>query len=247
MSTLRTTPAASIDDIRHFFDAFASANVEQHGKAAALLNYRISLIKKYAGFRYHDEVLDIGCGNGHHLFAMDGYFRHATGIDISAGMVHAAERRMPATLDSFYDFFVDDAQILAHVPDASKDVVLCVGALEHMPDKRAVLESVNRVLRPGGRFVCLTLNDRFVWYRHLAPSLGYETRHLATDRRLDKSKARTLMGSVGFRQHNVSHWTFIPRGDMPPFYANLCHCLDYAGRLAFADMFRGGLVLYGEK
>ncbi len=247
MPTLRTTPAASIDDIRRFFDTFANYNVEQHGKAASLLNYRVSLLKKYAGFRYDDEVLDIGCGNGHHLFAMDGYFRRAAGIDISVGMVNAADRMAPANADSSYHFFVDDAQTLANVPDASKDVVLCVGALEHMPDKRAVMESVTRVLRPGGRFVCLTLNDGFIWYRHLAPQLGYETRHLATDQRLDKSAARNMMKQAGFRHTTVSHWTFIPRGDMPPFYANLCQCLDYAGRLAFADLFRGGLVLYGER
>lgn len=247
MSTLKTTPAASIDDIRRFFDAFASYNVEQHGRAASLLNYRVSLLKKYADFRYDDEVLDIGCGNGHHLFAMDGYFRHATGIDISAGMVSAADRNTPSQTDSSYDFFVDDAQALTNVPDQSKDVVLCVGALEHMPDKQAVMHSVRRVLRPGGRFVCLTLNDRFFWYRNLAPQLGYETRHLATDRRLDKSTARSIMKHAGFNSSNVAHWTFIPRGDMPSFYAYLCQSLDYAGRLAFADLLRGGLVLFGEK
>lgn len=245
MPSLKPTPAASIDDIRRFFDAFASFNVEQHGKAVSLLNYRVSLLKKFACFRYSDEVLDIGCGNGHHLFALDGYFRSATGIDISASMVHAARRSQAPALVSDYDFLVDDAHWLDEIPDASKDVVICVGALEHMPDKAAVLASVKRVLRPGGRFVCLTLNDRFVWYRKLAPRLGLETRHLSTDERLDKPEALSLLADIGFFAPRVSHWSFIPRGDMPPLYAHVCRLLDATGRLVFPNTLRGGLVLCG--
>ena len=247
MSLLKTTPVSSVDDVRQFFEAFAQHNVEQHGKAAKLLNYRISLLKKHAAFKYSDDVLDIGCGNGHHLFSLDGFFRSGTGIDIAKGMVNAAERRVPENASSTYFFQVDDAQSLRHIPDNSKDVVFCVGALEHMFDKTSVLQASKRVLRPGGRFVCLTLNDQFVWYRTLAPMLGYATRHLATDHRLDKRQAQALLKQTGFKASKIGYWTFVPQGDMPQVYAKFCKILDLFGHVAAARYLRGGLILSGSK
>ena len=247
MAILETKPVSSVDDVRQFFDAFAQYNVEQHGRAGALLQYRVSLLKKYAGFQPDHDVLDMGCGNGHHLFALDGAFRSAIGVDIAAGMVDTAKRTAPSNSGSTYHFLVDDAQTLSVIPDNAVDVVICVGALEHMLDKHAVLTSARRVLRKNGRLVCLTLNDQFVWYQKLAPSLGYATRHLATDHRLDKAEAGALLKAAGFRSIRTDYWTFIPRGDMPPFYAGLCRVLDIAGHIALPHHLRGGLVLCGER
>ena len=245
--SLEPTYVSSIDDVRRFFDAFARFNDEQHGNADALLNYRVSLLKKYAGLKYSDEVLDIGCGNGHHLFALDGYMRSAIGVDLAPGMVQAADQSKPAHAESTYTFLVDDAQTLSHIPDASVDVVYCVGALEHMFDKLAVLSAARRVLRKDGRFVCLTLNDQFIWYRKLAPYLGYATQHLSTDVRLDEQNAKDLMNAAGFRISYMDYWTFIPRGDMPKMYAGLCRVFDAIGHAGFAHHLRGGLVLCGVK
>ncbi len=247
MSVLKPTEVSSIDDVRRFFDTFASYNIEQHGNASSLLNYRVSLLKKHADLKYSDDVLDIGCGNGHHLFALDGYMRSAIGVDLAPGMVEAAIKSQPTRSESKYRFFVDDAQTLSNIPDGSVDVVFCVGALEHMFDKLAVLNAVKRVLRKDGRFVCLTLNDRFVWYRKLAPYLGYATQHLSTDVRLDEHEAQMLLQKAGFRFSYQDYWTFIPRGDMPRRYAGLCRLFDAIGRAGFAHHLRGGLVLSAVK
>ncbi len=244
---LKTTPVTSVDDVRQFFDAFSRFNSEQHGKAAALLKYRISILKKYAGFTPHDQVLDIGCGNGHHLFALDGAIESGIGIDIASGMIDAATCTLPKTSRSTYKFLVGDAQTLSDIPDQSVDVVFCIGALEHMFDKRSVIRSAYRVLKDRGRFVCLTLNDQFLWYRTLAPRLGYATRHLATDHRLDRAEAGALLTSAGFHTPRLDFWTFIPRGDMPRKYAELCRLFDAAGKLAFPHLLRGGLVMSGHK
>lgn len=247
MSILKTTRVNSVEDVRKFFDAFSHHNVEQHGKAKALLDYRIRLLKKYAGFLLSDDVLDIGCGNGHHLYALDGSFRSGYGVDIAPGMVDAAYRHAPDGLKSRYSFQVDDAQTLESIPDGSMDVVLCIGALEHMFNKQAVIEAAYRVMKPAGRFVCLTLNDQFLWYRTLAPLMGYATQHLTTDQRLDKQEATLLMQNAGFRDINIDFWTFIPRGDMPRFYAGVCRVLDWTGHLIAPQFLRGGIVMAGVK
>lgn len=247
MSLLKPTPVSSIEDVQRFFDAFAPRNVEQHGNADKLLDYRVSLLVSHAQLKPSDRILDIGCGNGHHLFAMDGAFRAATGVDLAPGMIKAARYGTPQDSHSTYTFLVDDAHALAQVSEAGFDVVFCVGALEHMPDKPEVLQTVFRVLRKGGRFVCLTPNEQFLWYRWLAPRRGYETRHLSTDRRLRPNEARTLIKKTGFSHCNIDYWTFIPSGDMPHGYATLCKVFDLLGHVIAPASLRGGIVISAIK
>ena len=76
---------------------------------------------------------------------------------------------------------VDPAEELASIEDSAIDIVLCVGALEHMLDRALVVSQVTRVLRPGGKFVLLTPQGGYCWYMLLAPALGIATRHLSTD------------------------------------------------------------------
>lgn len=244
---LQTTPASSTEDVRRFFDQFADQNFERHGHPDRLLRYRTRLLDRYANLKEQDIVLDIGCGNGNHLYALDGKFNQGIGVDLSPGMVASAERSRHPFLKSGYRFYHDDAQELDSQADYSVDVAICVGALEHMLDKSAALQAAFRVLRKKGRFVCLTLNDQFIWYRKLAPALGLPTRHLATDQRLDTHTAHTLLQKAGFTHYEVSYWSFVPGGDMPATWSTVCHTLEGIGRFIAPQQLRGGLVLYGEK
>lgn len=246
-SVLKTTPSRDLEDIRRFFDDFASQNTEQHGSPDQLMQYRISLIKAHADIKPEDVLLDIGCGNGNHLKALHGPFNRGIGVDISEKMIASAQAVANPTTQSRLQFNVDDAHVLATLADASVNVAICIGALEHMPDKQAVLRSVHRVLSPGGRFVCLTPNDQFFWYRWLAPFLGLTTRHLATDQRLDARSAQVLLKNANFIQTQINYWSFIPRGDMPSILGHLCGSLDFIGNFFAINTLRSGLVLTATK
>ena len=244
---LVTTPAQSQADVLHFFNHFAAYNVEHHGMPDRLLAYRMNILHRFAHFTPEDTVLDIGCGDGKHLFALDSYIKKGIGIDFSEKMINRAAQHANTFYPSSFCFKTDDAQHLTSITDNSVDVVICTGALEHMFDKGAVMRSIYRVLRPGGRFVCLTLNDQFIWYSKWAPALNLSTYHLSTDRRINTNEALYLLRNAHFSISDVNYWTFIPKGDMPAFAAKVSTCLDVLGRLVAKKWLRSGLVLRGIK
>src|SRR6266540_5925825 len=68
-----TTAIQNSADIRAFFDQCAASGfAEQHGHPQRLLEYRLGLVRSLAQLRAGDVVLDLGCGNGHHLLARPG-------------------------------------------------------------------------------------------------------------------------------------------------------------------------------
>ncbi|MFB6272666.1 MAG: class I SAM-dependent methyltransferase [Salinibacter sp.] len=234
-------PVATKADVRAFFDELAQDHAEQHGPAEALLRHRIRVLGRHAQFEPSDVVLDIGCGDGTHLRALADRIDRGLGIDLSPRMVQTARRR---TQDASLTFRVGDAERLASVPDASVDVVLCVGVLEHLLRPARALRQFARVLAPSGRVVVLTLNGRHWWYR-LADRLGVPTRHLDTDCRLSPPRARRLLEENGLRP-DVGFWRFVPSGDLPRPLATLCRALDRVGQRVAPVSLQGGLRLVGQ-
>jgi ubiquinone/menaquinone biosynthesis C-methylase UbiE len=243
------TPTRNTTDIQSFFDQCASTGCpEQHGPPQRLLEYRLGLVRNLARPRDGDVLLDLGCGSGHHLLALGSEIARGIGIDVSPGMIELARTRLPSSpWKANFTFELDDAERLEAIADQSIDLAICIGAFEHMLDKRAVLDSIYRVLKPGGRFVCLTPNADYVWYRTIAPLLGFATKHLSSDRMLTRDEFSLLLHQTGFRRIQSAPWTFIPKGDMPAPVAMLLTVLDAIGRYGRVESLRGGLALCAWK
>ncbi len=116
-----------------------------------------------------------------------------------------------------------------------------------MLDKGAVLASVYRVLKPGGRFFCLAADGDYVWYRTIAPLMGLATKHLSSDKFLTRDQFVGLLDQAGFRRIQAGAWTFIPKGDMPSLIGVLLAGLDAIGRRARLSSLRGGLSVCAWK
>jgi ubiquinone/menaquinone biosynthesis C-methylase UbiE len=103
-------------------------------------------------------VLDVASGTGRvavQAAEAVGARGSVLGVDLSARMVDAAQRRaLPNTR-----FARMDAQQLA-LPDARFDVVLCSLGLMYLPDPGQALREMRRVLRPGGRLVLSVWGER---------------------------------------------------------------------------------------
>jgi len=244
-----TTPSYNSTDIRSFFDGCAATgSPEQHGHPQRLLEYRLALVRNLARPRPADVVLDLGCGNGHHLLALGPEVAHGIGIDVSPGMIELARARLRSSpWKARLTFEVDNAEELKGIADQSIDLAICIGAFEHMLDKKAVLASIHRVLKCGGRFFCLAPRADYVWYRTIAPVLGFATKHLSSDRMLTEDEFSVLLDQVGFGRVRCVPWSFIPKGDVPALVALLLTVLDAIGRHARLNSLRGGLALCAWK
>ncbi|WP_026912635.1 methyltransferase domain-containing protein [Patulibacter minatonensis] len=94
------------------------------------------------------RLLDVGCGGGLLAPHVTGY--HHVGVDLSdAGLAVAADHGVDAVRADAADLPFDDA---------SFDVVVAGEILEHVSDLDGTVAEALRVLRPGGTFVCDTIN-----------------------------------------------------------------------------------------
>ena len=98
-------------------------------------------------------VVDLGCGAGTDLLIaaqMTGPTGRVIGVDMTATMLERA--RQSATEMGLRNVELHESLIEAlPLDDASVDVVISNGVIDLVPDKDAVFDEIDRVLRPGGR------------------------------------------------------------------------------------------------
>ncbi len=117
-----------------------------------------------------DRLLDVGCGAGRHVLEM----AHLPGCHIGVDWAREdvlkatywfAMMRIEGKAKGWAHFLQGDATRLPF-PDGSFDRVICTEVLEHVPDDRAVLSELVRVLRPGGVLAVAVpdeVSERIIW------------------------------------------------------------------------------------
>src|SRR5688572_1651117 len=97
------------------------------------------------------RALEVGCGQGLGITLLLERFgvRSVDAFDLDPKMVALAEARHAT--DERVRVWVGDVE---HVPaeDGAYDAVFDFGIVHHVPDWRAALREIRRVLRPGGTF-----------------------------------------------------------------------------------------------
>ncbi|NQT31933.1 MAG: methyltransferase domain-containing protein [Deltaproteobacteria bacterium] len=107
------------------------------------------------------KILDVGCGTGRHAInlATKGY-KNITGIDLSPGMIGAANK-VAKEQNVQVDFRVCDARELPFQNEFDAALCLCEGAfslLENDAENYKVLKAVHQSLKKNGIFILTTLN-----------------------------------------------------------------------------------------
>ena len=109
----------------------------------------------WLGLTPDDHVLEIASGSGGpalHLANTIGC--RVTGIDANAaGVSTASEMAVRSSQGGRVRFSVADANARLPFDDSSFDAIICIDAMNHLPDRLAVLTEWNRVLRAGRRAI----------------------------------------------------------------------------------------------
>src|SRR5689334_22229067 len=140
----------------------------------------------------HDlHMLDAGCGSGGNLRFLQRY-GSVIGIDLAAEALALGRKSLQSD--------VARASVLAMpFADASFDLVTSFDVLYHraVPDERAALSEVWRVLRPGGRLLLRLPAYQFLLRRH--------DREVHTRRRYTAGHVRALLQSSGMAIERCSY------------------------------------------
>ena len=88
--------------------------------------------RAFAGILRNAIVMDLPCGTGRLAETLLEQGFHVVGIDISAAMLHVAERKLER-FGSRFETLVSDVHELARKQQAVYDVALCARVLMHFP------------------------------------------------------------------------------------------------------------------
>jgi ubiquinone/menaquinone biosynthesis C-methylase UbiE len=158
----RVSPDEYRDKIKHVYGGRQGALLA----TASRISLHIQMGRRLIGSRQFDirgmqSILDIGSGAGQlagHLLTYSDPTARITCIDLSQNMLLRARRRLRSNRPAYV------AADLSCLPfaDNSFDGATCGYVIEHVPDPKAGLSEIARVLRPGGRLLLLATEDNFV-------------------------------------------------------------------------------------
>ena len=115
--------------------------------------YWSSLLEKiYNNVNTGDTVLEVACGTGFVALKIADRASRVIGIDISVPMIDEAKKKVKDNGIDNVEFFVEDAYSL-HFKNDIFDTVICNNALQNMKHPQKALAEINRVIKPGGRFI----------------------------------------------------------------------------------------------
>lgn len=145
-----TPPRAPADYVAGFFDWYAE-HFDEH--LVQRLEYSgpqaVAHALSQALGRPPRHLLDLGCGTGLAVQALDPQPHLATGIDLSSAMLTRASAR------GLYDTLLegDLVERMSELSAASADAVIAADTLVYVGDVSEVFDQVARILEPGGVFV----------------------------------------------------------------------------------------------
>ncbi len=159
------------------------------------------VLETHSGRRDFGAILVVGCGDGREAATLAGHFgAPTTGIDIADTFDAEAKQTV--------DLRVMDATAL-EFPDAAFDLVYSFHALEHIPDDRAALREMNRVLKPGG-VACIGTPNRLRWVGYLGSATDTWTKirwNLADLRMRALGRFRNECGAhAGYTRGELMAW-----------------------------------------
>lgn len=103
----------------------------------------------------NQDVLDVACGTGYGSQLLTSRGNRVVGVDISDDAISEALGKFPEVAA----FRVGEGTSIP-VEDRGMDMVVSIATIEHIPDDAAFVREISRVLRPSGRCIVYTPQNR---------------------------------------------------------------------------------------
>jgi demethylmenaquinone methyltransferase / 2-methoxy-6-polyprenyl-1,4-benzoquinol methylase len=171
-------------DVERMFDRIAGPYDLMNRLMTAGLDQRWrALAARESGVGRGATVLDACCGTGDltlELARIVGRSGQVTGLDFSAEMLRRAARKSPGDDAAAVEWVRGDATAMPFADNSFAAATIAFG-LRNLPDHEAGLRELTRVVRPGGRVVCLEITRPeqgplkgfySLWFDRGIPALG---------------------------------------------------------------------------
>ena len=152
------------------------------------------------------RMAELCCGRGEAIRLLENQFTLAIGVDVSQKMLESALQDIG---NPSVALIQGDATKLP-LESESFDTVMMLGGIHHINDRAALYGEVERILKPGGRFIFREPVDDFAvwrWIRNIiyrfSPALDFDT-----EAPLRKSSTLTQLQKVGFEVQNWKTYGF---------------------------------------
>ena len=175
-----------ITDVQSIFSSIAS----KYDKLNAILTLNIDRIwrkkaVKLCNIKENDRVLDLCCGTGKMVeleCSAVGRNTEVVGLDFNREMLNVGYKNLNKSLVSHkFNLIQGDAMELPF-GDNSFDCITIAFGLRNVPNKIKAISEMYRVLKPGGKVVCLELskpempvfrNVYNLYFNYVLPVIGY--------------------------------------------------------------------------
>ena len=160
------------------------------------------------GLRRGMRAVDLCCGYGWFTGAMARIAGagNVFAVDLDAGMIEAARRRLAAEGAPECMWITGDARELNRLMDERADYVLIANTFHGVPDKRRLAACVADILKEGGRLVIINWHARA---REETTVLG-QPRGPATEMRMSPDDVREEVEPAGLR--------LVETRELPPWH-----------------------------
>jgi len=176
-----------------------------------------------------ERVLDLGCGAGHLLAALEP--ARGVGIDISAPAIRAARERYGNERLSFLEGDVADPELLARA-GGPFDTILLVNLVTHLLDVQATLEALHAVSHPRTRVLIYSYSRLWQPFLRLSELLGMKYRQ-PPEAWLPPEEIKAMLALADFEIVRDDAHVVCPV--RIPLIADLAN--RYLGRLPLVDAF----------
>ena len=139
-------------DVAQWYDQLVGENGSEYHREIVLPGV-LRLLGASAG----QAIIDIACGQGVLCRLLNERKVETTGIDAAKELIEAANNRGPAEIH----YRAADARDLNFLPADRFDAAACVLAIQNIHPLPPVFRGVQRLLKPGGKFVMVMMHPCF--------------------------------------------------------------------------------------